>query len=177
MASAFGHAFTAYAISNSIAKRNEVLTVYITSIILSVLPDLDVISFSFGIPYSSAYGHRGFTHSIVFSIIIATIIVLIFKLIKKKPFNYNLLIVFFLSSISHSILDMFTNGGLGVALLWPFSEKRYFASIRPIQVSPIGISNFFSEWGVRVLLSEAIYIGIPGLSLILGSYLKRKKRP
>jgi inner membrane protein len=35
-------------------------------------------------------------------------------------------------------------------------------------VSPIGITQFFSEWGMSVLLSEVLWIGIPvGLWLVL----------
>ena len=40
---------------------------------------------------------------------------------------------------------------------------------RPIQVSPLGASNFFSEWGLAVLVSEAIWIGVPALILIWGA--------
>ena len=35
---------------------------------LSLLPDADVAGFSFGIPYSSQFGHRGATHSIAFAV-------------------------------------------------------------------------------------------------------------
>ena len=53
-----------------------------------------------------------------------------------------------MSCASHALLDAMTNGGLGVAVYWPFSLKRIFLPFKPIQVSPIGISNFFTEWGV-----------------------------
>jgi inner membrane protein len=72
---------------------------------------------------------------------------------------------------------MLTNGGLGVAVFAPFSNHRYFFPWHPIQVSPIGIHHFFSEWGLRVLLSELLYVFIPGLVWIfLMSWIKRKNR-
>ena len=42
----------------------------IIACIASMLPDLDVIGFKYGVPYSSEFGHRGFTHSIGFSVFI-----------------------------------------------------------------------------------------------------------
>jgi hypothetical protein len=33
----------------------------------AMLPDLDVIGFRFGIEYASDFGHRGFTHSLMFA--------------------------------------------------------------------------------------------------------------
>jgi inner membrane protein len=54
---------------------------------------------------------------------------------------------------SHGILDTLTDGGLGIALLWPFSNERFFAPWRPIPVAPIGMA-FFSSWGMRVAAAE-----------------------
>ena len=60
-----------------------------------------------------------------------------------------------------------TSGGLGVAFFSPWDNTRYFLPWRPIVVSPIGIENFFSEWGWNVIQSELIWIGLPCLALIL----------
>jgi len=35
-----------------------------------MLPDGDVIAFSFGIPYEDMFGHRGFTHSLFFAVVV-----------------------------------------------------------------------------------------------------------
>jgi inner membrane protein len=61
-----------------------------------------------------------------------------------------------------------TNGGLGVALYWPFSLKRIFLPFRPIQVSPIGVGSFFTEWGLRVIVSELIWVLIP--AIVIGTF-------
>jgi inner membrane protein len=48
-----------------------------------------------------------------------------------------------------------TDGGRGVALLWPFTVHRYFLPWRPIPVAPIGIA-FFSGPGMRVAAVELL---------------------
>ena len=37
----------------------------------SMLPDLDVLGLRLGVPYASDFGHRGFTHSLVFAAALA----------------------------------------------------------------------------------------------------------
>ena len=78
-----------------------------------------------------------------------------------------LFLYFFFCTVSHGVLDAMTDGGLGVAFFSPFDTTRYFFPARPVLVSPIGIGEFFSEYGVRVLASEAVWIGLPSLVLFL----------
>ena len=58
-----------------------------------------------------------------------------------------------------------TTGGLGVALLAPLSNTRYFFPWRPIAVSPIGIRPFFTLHGLAILANEALWVGLPPLAL------------
>ena len=44
---------------------------------------------------------------------------------------------------------------LGIALLWPVSNQRYFAPWRPIPVAPIG-ARMLTMAGVRVVMTEAL---------------------
>ena len=46
----------------------------------------------------------------------------------------------------------------------------------PIAVSPIGAEAFFSEWGLRVLASEAVWIGVPALAWVAAVGLWRRSR-
>lgn len=71
-----------------------------------------------------------------------------------------------LSTLSHALLDMCTNGGMGCAIWWPFSYARHFFPFNPILVSPLAVSDFFTEWGMEVLVSECIWIGLPALLLV-----------
>lgn len=177
MASAFGHAFAAIALGTSVPKTYRSLKFWILATICSILPDADVIGFSFGIPYESFWGHRGFSHSLLAALIVGILITIIFystTLFSRKGI---LLILFFtLATASHAVLDAMTTGGLGVAFFSPWEDTRHFFDWRPIQVSPIGIENFFSAWGLRVILSELIYIFIPGTIYMMIMYLIRRKK-
>jgi inner membrane protein len=72
----------------------------------------------------------------------------------------------FLATVSHPLLDMCTNGGLGVALYWPYSNERVFFDFRPIAVSPIGVSRFFTERGFAVMKSEFLWVWLPSIILL-----------
>ena len=88
---------------------------------------------------------------------------------------YTLVVFFFIATVSHGVLDAITNGGLGVAFFSPFDNNRYFFPWRPVQVSPVNVHSFFSEWGIRVLKSEFVYIWIPSIMLMVISKLVAKK--
>jgi inner membrane protein len=45
--------------------------VVIAGAIATILPDADVAAFAVGIPYGATFGHRGFTHSILFALLVA----------------------------------------------------------------------------------------------------------
>lgn len=177
MASVFGHAFFGIGLSKAFSRKTS-FKILVFAAICTIIPDADVLAFKFGIPYESPWGHRGFSHSILFASIFSFIVKqLFFRRIRLFSLEGgSLWFLFFLCVLSHSILDSLTNGGLGVGYFIPFENSRYFSPWRPVQVSPIGVRNFFSEWGLRVILSEALWIGIPGLLLfILGSARRKKK--
>ena len=118
-------------------------------------------------------GHRGITHSIMFAAALAAF--LSFTVFRNAQSGHLIILLFlFLSTLSHTLLDMLTNGGLGVALFAPFSNERYFFPWRPIQVSPIGIGNFFSEWGVRVIVSELRWVWLPSAVVFALGYGVRR---
>ena len=48
------------------------------AIACSLLPDLDVIGFRFGIAYADAWGHRGLSHSLFFALLTSFLVVLFF---------------------------------------------------------------------------------------------------
>ena len=169
MASVFGHGIVAFTISRVLDRKQSTLLV-ILAIISAIVPDLDVISFNFGIPYEHPLGHRGFSHSILFALLWATLIMLIFGKQSKKLWFF----VIFLSIVSHGILDAMTSGGRGVGFLIPFYNHRFFFPFREIKVSPISIDNFFSEWGFQVILSELKYIFLPSVIVLVILHLIRK---
>jgi len=170
MASVFGHAIVGYTITKAASIKNY-KWLLLLAILSSVLPDLDVLTFNFGIPYSHPFGHRGFTHSIVFAIIWAVLLMFFFG----KQNRVLWFIVIFFSTVFHGILDAMTTGGKGIGFFIPFNNERFFFPFRPIQVSPLRIEKFFSEWGIQVILSEVKYILIPCIIVLLILKLINKK--
>lgn len=134
--------------------------------------------FKFSVPYGHMFGHRGFSHSLLFALLLGILVTSIFfrdtRLLSKKGVAYTLF--FFLCTASHILLDALTNGGLGVAVFAPLDSTRYFLPWRPIQVSPIGVSNFFGERGWRVIKSELVWVGLPTALYLLMITLLKKAR-
>ncbi len=180
MASAFGHACAALTLGKVYTNKRLPILFWVLTIICSIIPDADVIGFKFHIDYASTFGHRGFTHSILFALIMGFIATFIFTKLSSvsKKQNWKFVVYFFLVTLSHSLLDACTTGGLGVAFFSPFSNHRYFFPwfFRRIKVSPIEVHSFFSDWGVKVLFSEFIWIGLPSLAIIVITHYIRKKK-
>ena len=176
MASIFAHGLTAYAIGKTFSKKITTYKFWILAIGCSILPDIDVIGFKFGIQYEDFWGHRGFTHSFLFAFMIGTVITLFFyteRFLSKIGVAF--VTYFTICTASHGILDAMTSGGLGIAFFSPFDDTRYFLPWRPIQVSPIGASRFFSKWGLKVLLSEMIWVAIPaGIYIFVMTFVRKK---
>lgn len=126
---------------------------------LSFLPDADVVAFALGIPYAAPLGHRGAAHSLVFAAGGALLLGLCVPRLRRV----DLVLLVFAVVASHGVLDAFTDGGLGIAFLWPFSNERFFAPWRPIPVAPIG-ARLLSASGLQVVLVELL-IFLPLLPL------------
>ena len=151
--------------------------VWIAGMACSVIPDLDVIGFRFGVHYGDLWGHRGFTHSLVFAAILAGVTTLAIGWRPTEIHRFSLFVYLFLATASHGLLDAMTDGGLGVAFFSPFNQARYFLPWRPIRVSPIGISRFFSARGWAALQTEILWIWLPSVLLILLAMALRRKEP
>src|SRR5213080_2959618 len=76
MASAFSHAVAALSIGTCFYRPQIPKRVWIAGALCSVFPDIDVIGFRFGIHYGDFWGHRGFTHSLLFAALLASAVVL-----------------------------------------------------------------------------------------------------
>jgi inner membrane protein len=120
---------------------------------LSFLPDADVVAFRFGIPYGAPLGHRGASHSLAFAGAVAVLLAVLAA--RNKAPVAALALTGGLVLATHGLLDTLTDGGRGVALLWPFGVERYFAPWRPIPVAPIG-AGILAPHGLRVMAHEAV---------------------
>ncbi len=121
---------------------------------ISLLPDVDVVGSRFGIRYEDTWGHRGVTHSFAFALVVAVAVYLFGRLAKFRALKMG--ITAFVVLATHAVLDAFTDGGYGCALLWPFSNDRIFAPWTPIPVAPMG-RDFFSMEGLTVAGLELLF--------------------
>jgi len=175
MASIITHSVVALAAGKTLTSKQLGWRFWVLSLCCSWLPDTDAIGYWMGVPYADFWGHRGFSHSLLFAAIVSGIIVSCGIADPKWMISrWVLWCYFFLVTASHGLLDAITDGGLGVALLSPFDTNRYFFPWRPLEVSPIGIRAFFSEWGVRVLRSEIVWVWLPVLFTMV--FVRRFRR-
>jgi inner membrane protein len=119
--------------------------------LLSLAPDADVVAFALGIPYAAEWGHRGASHSLVVALL--TALAAFFAAGSLGLSRIRLGLVVGAVVASHGLLDALTDGGLGPALLWPFSQERIFAPVQPLPVAPIAL-GMFSARGLYVLAVE-----------------------
>ena len=73
MPSVFTHPAPAIALAAGLGQTVIPPRLAVAMIIAAVLPDLDVVSFAFGVQYAEALGHRGLSHSLVFALGIAAL--------------------------------------------------------------------------------------------------------
>src|SRR5262245_5943368 len=145
MPSAFGHLAPALALAPAFAGPGMPHRLLWLGALGAVAPDLDVIAFAFGVPYAHPLGHRGLWHSLPFAALAAACLTaLAFPRALPGLSRSRAGLYLFLAIGSHGVLDAATDGGLGVALLAPFDERRFFWPFRPIAVSPLGDAAFFS---------------------------------
>jgi inner membrane protein len=178
MASLPSHAIAALGLGAFFYKPDISKRLWLAGAVCSVIPDIDVIGFRFGIRYGDFWGHRGFTHSLVFAAVLASAVVFLGFLGGLPNISrLSMWTYFFLATASHGLLDAMTDGGLGVAFFAPFDNHRYFLPWTPIRVSPIGLGRFFTSRGSAVIRSELLWIWVPVGALVVSALLLRLRRP
>jgi inner membrane protein len=171
------HAVAALGLSALFYRREVPKKVWALGALCSALPDADVVAFALGIPYEHMLGHRGLSHAPAFAAAVAVALVLYLRRDVRGLSPGALGLYFFVVTISHGVLDAFTDGGLGVAFLAPFSGERFFFPWTPISVSPIGL-GFFSGRGLEVLRNELVWVWLPSILLVgLASGWRVLRRP
>ncbi len=171
MATPFSHIAVPLALTAALGPDLVPAGLVAAALVCSVLPDLDAVGLWLGVPYAHPFGHRGFTHSLPFSVALAAAGALLAPQLGAEP--WPAFGVPLASAASHGLLDALTNGGLGVALLSPFSQRRYFLPWRVIEVSPLSPFAFLSRRGLQVLRSELRWIWLPCAAVGLLGYAAR----
>lgn len=112
------------ALNKSVSTKKIVLL----GAVVATLPDLDIyIAKIFNDPLTEIEIHRGFSHSILFFLLLSVAITYLLKNAFKETTKKQLFITTFLILLTHSLLDVFTTWG--TQLFWPFPEKIALKSI------------------------------------------------
>lgn len=92
------------------------------------IPDLDVFLRIFYDPLDAALVHRGFSHSLLFACLAGPAIGYLFHWMTKQKYSFKMwFLLWFLSIVTHPMLDIFTN--YGTQFFWPFSWRLTFNSV------------------------------------------------
>ncbi len=164
MPTIFTHAVVPLALGLALGRKKISPRLIAVGMFVAIAPDFDTVAFKLGIAYADQFGHRGASHSLLFALAVGAFGAIFAPWLRTKRWRALLFLAF--CTASHPLLDALTNGGLGVALLWPWSQERVFAPWRPIAVSPIG-AGFFSLRGLAVLWSELQWVWFPCAVLAL----------
>jgi len=142
----------------------------VTAGLFAVAPDLDTWAMmALDIPRGSFFSHRGLFHSPFFLALMALAIA---ALCARGRAVLPLAALWAGAAITHPLLDMLTDGGSGVMLLFPFSTDRLFFPWRPIRVSPLSIARFLDRAG-EILWSELPFCAAAAVLGLIGRALTR----
>ncbi len=172
MPTILSHAAVPLAIGLALGRARVPGRLLAAGVVAAMLPDFDVVAFKLGIAYANNLGHRGASHSLLFAALLGCLAFASAPLLRASRIQAFLFVG--TAAASHPLLDMLTNGGLGVALYWPWSDARHFAPWRVIEVSPIGLRPMLSARGFAVLRSEIVWIWQPALALGFALFSARK---
>jgi inner membrane protein len=102
--------------------------------------------------------HRGFTHSILFSLLTAILLLFYFGAEKTQT-----VAAYSLSYLSHAALDFATSTSGGVKLFYPFYNKYYYLGLTDIFEMSVG-----SDWNqILKWVSIEISTFLPFLIIVL----------
>ncbi|MCL7754180.1 metal-dependent hydrolase [Polaribacter sp. Z022] len=138
--------------------------------IAGTIPDLDVLATHFTDTVSALEVHRGFTHSILFSVLFAPILAFIVTKYEKHKNFKDWSWLFFWAFITHPILDAHTTWG--TQLFWPLDIRLAFKSafvIDPLYTLPFLVFLILAMFQKRTTKKRQLYNNL-GL-IISSSYL------
>lgn len=148
--------------SNKISRKKTMLF----GAIVATLPDLDIyLAKFFNDPLTEIELHRGFSHSILFFLVLAGVISWLFQKYFDTVSFKRLYFTTFFILLTHSLLDVFTTWG--TQLFWWFPEKFALKSIFVVDVFytlPLLIGVVL---GLRKRKTSWTYLGIFVSSLYL----------
>jgi inner membrane protein len=159
------HALVPFVAAVSFGKRPLPWRLVIASMVAATLPDLDAIWKHFlHLGSASIFAHRGASHSLFAALVIGAIASTLHRRFGVQRLTAAVVVA--ASTASHGLLDMMTDGGEGVAYLWPLTSERFFADWRPLHSTLVHRSHFVGEALVRIQ-SEIWQIVLPLTAMML----------
>ena len=140
----------------------------------TILPDFDTLGRHLGVA-ALEVAHRGPTHSLAFALVAGAAVAWLGRAQWREVPVRTAFAFLFACTLSHALLDMATDGGPGIALLWPLADAALFFPWRPIEVSPLDAGRFFGPRGLEVLASELKWVWLPGACVAASAWLVRRK--
>ena len=153
--------------------------VWITAAVVAAVPDVDAIGRPFGnLAIEAVFGgHRGFTHSVVFVLVLAAIVA--WGFFRTSPWiglHRRLWVAFALATASHGVLDALSTIGNGVAFWAPFSWTRYEFAWQPL--GEIGPGPRGPERALDMVANEFLWVGLPALIVVvIARFIRRAHAP
>ena len=146
------------------------LVLLVVLIFGALAPDIDYFPLLWGDLHLANLNHQGFTHSLVFALIVSVGIAIVGswfgagKATRLYPFVL-------LACVSHLLLDYLTFDGrepVGIPLLWPFSDARFnFTGGIFGGFSKGSFGDIFSVYNLGVIGREILILGLPTLAIWL----------
>lgn len=177
MASLITHGVVALLAARGVESPLKTRRFWVLAVVVSCLPDVDVLGLYAGIPYGALFGHRGFTHSLFFAVLTGVAVTsAAFRSLRFGTREWWMTSLFYFAvTASHGCFDAMTDGGLGVAFFSPFSNARFFFPWQPIVVSPLTAGGFINLLGVVILINEALVIVVPAYLAVRALELYRRR--
>ena len=143
-----------------------------------MLPDIDYLWSPYGALYENMWQHRGITHSIFFALVVSALVTWYgFDGSYWRGFRLRIWAGLALAAVSHGLLDSLTVRVGGVALLAPFSARRFYFAWGPF------VNERPQAWAhseVRRLMYgafiEIVCVWLPALVLLGGTLWAQRSR-
>jgi inner membrane protein len=156
----YTHAFVGLGLGNVLTRGHVRATFWILAALLPVVPDFDSFSFR---RYGDMLGHRGWTHSLTFALVLAALsAAIVFRYLNMR--FWTLTAIFFVITASHGVLDALTFGGYGIPFFWPFYNER-FGNWGPVRVPDIGF-ELPDPRRSQSIRGELLWVWVPMLAVV-----------
>jgi inner membrane protein len=167
MATIYTHAVVGLGIAQVYVPGRMRWLYWTVAALVAVSPDFDVFSSA---TYGSILGHRGLTHTLIFSLWMGLLAAsLTFRHVWGS--FWALTGIFFLATASHGLLDALTRGGGSIPFFWPLTDEQY-GNWGPIPVSDLAF-QLPDPRRSRALQSELLWVWLPTGVFVVGMAVVR----